>query len=120
MTGDLTTPIDILVSEVGPRDGLQNVEAIMPIAARKAWIDAEAAAGVREIEVGSFVPAKLLPQLEGTAEVVAHARTITGLTVAALVPNARGARAAIAPGAPKQIGRAHVRTPDTQAHPVGH
>src|SRR3546814_13357879 len=72
----------------------------MPIAARKAWIDAEAAAGVREIEVGSFVPAKLLPQLEGTAEVVAHARTITGLTVAALVPNARGARDAIAAGAP--------------------
>src|SRR3546814_8385733 len=101
MTGDLTTPIDILVSEVGPRDGLQNVEAIMPIAARKAWIDAEAAAGVREIEVGSFVPAKLLPQLEGTAEVVAHARTITGLTVAALVPNARGARDAIAAGAHK-------------------
>src|SRR3546814_1389666 len=101
MTGDLTTPIDILVSEVGPRDGLQNVEAIMPIAARKAWIDAEAAAGVREIEVGSFVPAKLLPQLEGTAEVVAHARTITGLTVAALVPNARSARDAIAAGAHK-------------------
>src|SRR3546814_11937586 len=97
----LTTPINILVSEVGPRDGLQNVEAIMPIAARKAWIDAEAAAGVREIEVGSFVPAKLLPQLEGTAEVVAHARTITGLTVAALVPNARGARDAIAAGAHK-------------------
>lgn len=101
MTGDLTTPIDILVSEVGPRDGLQNVEAIMPVAARKAWISAEAAAGVREIEVGSFVPAKLLPQLEGTAEVVAHALTIPGLTVAALVPNARGARDAIAAGAHK-------------------
>lgn len=101
MTGDLTVPIDILVSEVGPRDGLQNVEAIMPIAARKAWISAEAAAGVREIEVGSFVPAKLLPQLEGTAEVVAHALTISGLTVAALVPNARGARDAIAAGAHK-------------------
>jgi hydroxymethylglutaryl-CoA lyase len=98
---DLTRPIDILVSEVGPRDGLQNVTAIMPMAARKAWISAEAAAGVREIEVGSFVPAKLLPQLEGTAEVVAHARTIPGLTVAVLVPNARGARDAIAAGAHK-------------------
>lgn len=100
-TPDLTTPIDILVSEVGPRDGLQNVKAVMPIEARKAWISAEAAAGVREIEVGSFVPAKLLPQLEGTAEVVAHARTIPGLTVAVLVPNARGARDAIAAGAQK-------------------
>lgn len=98
---DLTSPIDILVSEVGPRDGLQNVKAVMPIEARKAWISAEAAAGVREIEVGSFVPAKLLPQLEGTAEVVAHARTIPGLTVAVLVPNARGACDAIAAGAHK-------------------
>jgi hypothetical protein len=45
----------------------------MPTAAKKAWISAEAAAGVREIEVGSFVPAKLLPQLADTAEMVAHA-----------------------------------------------
>lgn len=94
-------PIDILVSEVGPRDGLQSIAPIMPMAARKAWISAEAAAGVREIEVGSFVPARILPQLEGTAEVVAHARSIPGLTVAALVPNARGARDAIAAGAHK-------------------
>ena len=100
MTG-MTNGIDILLSEVGPRDGLQSIKAIMPTAAKKAWIDAEAAAGVREIEVGSFVPAKLLPQLADTAEIVAHARTITGLTVAVLVPNARGAEAAIAAGAHK-------------------
>ncbi len=94
-------PIDVLVSEVGPRDGLQSVKSIMPTAAKKAWIDAEAAAGVTEIEVGSFVPAKLLPQLADTAEIVAHARTIPGLTVAVLVPNAKGAEAAIAAGAHK-------------------
>ena len=93
--------IDILVSEVGPRDGLQSIKALMPTEAKKAWIDAEAAAGVREIEVGSFVPAKLLPQLADTAEIVAHARAIPGLTVAVLVPNARGAEAAIAAGAHK-------------------
>ena len=93
--------IDILVSEVGPRDGLQSIDAIMPLDAKKAWITAEAAAGVREIEVGSFVPAKLLPQLADTTEVVAHARNIPGLTVAVLVPNARGAAAAIAAGAHK-------------------
>jgi hydroxymethylglutaryl-CoA lyase len=93
--------VDILISEVGPRDGLQSISAIMPLDAKKAWIDAEAAAGVREIEVGSFVPAKLLPQLADTAEVVAHATTIPGLTVAVLVPNARGAEAAIAAGAHK-------------------
>jgi hydroxymethylglutaryl-CoA lyase len=92
---------EILVSEVGPRDGLQSIKSIMPLAAKKAWISAEAAAGVREIEVGSFVPAKLLPQLADTAEVVAHARTIPGLTVAVLVPNLRGAQAAVEAGAHK-------------------
>ena len=93
--------IDILVSEVGPRDGLQSIATIMSLEAKKAWIDAEAAAGVREIEVGSFVPAKLLPQLADTAELVAHARTIPGLTVAVLVPNAKGAEAATRAGAHK-------------------
>src|SRR5690606_21147366 len=92
---------EVLISEVGPRDGLQSISAVMPLDAKKAWIAAEAAAGVREIEVGSFVPAKLLPQLADTAEVVAFARTIPGLTVAVLVPNLRGAEAAIAAGAHK-------------------
>lgn len=91
----------ILISEVGPRDGLQSIKSIMPLAAKKAWIDAEAAAGVTEIEVGSFVPAKVLPQLADTAEVVAHARGIPGLTVAVLVPNLKGAEAAVAAGAHK-------------------
>jgi hydroxymethylglutaryl-CoA lyase len=93
--------IDILVSEVGPRDGLQSIRPTLPLAAKKAWIDAEAAAGVREIEVGSFVPAHILPQLADTGEVVAHARTIPGLTVAVLVPNLKGAEAAVRAGAHK-------------------
>jgi hydroxymethylglutaryl-CoA lyase len=93
--------IDILVSEVGPRDGLQSIDTVMPLAAKKAWITAEAAAGVREIEVGSFVPAKVLPQLADTAAAVAHARTLPGLTVAALVPNLKGAEAAVAAGVHK-------------------
>jgi hydroxymethylglutaryl-CoA lyase len=93
--------IDVLISEVGPRDGLQSIDTILPLALKKAWISAEAAAGVREIEVGSFVPASLLPQLADTAEVVKHAKTIPGLTVAVLVPNLRGAEAAIAAGADK-------------------
>jgi hydroxymethylglutaryl-CoA lyase len=95
------TGVDVLVSEVGPRDGLQSIQAIMPTAAKKAWISALAAAGVAEIEVGSFVPASVLPQLADIAEIVAHALTIAGLTVAVLVPNARGAAAAIAAGAHK-------------------
>jgi len=93
--------IDIEISEVGPRDGLQSIQPLMPTAAKKAWIDAEAAAGVPEIEVGSFVPARILPQLADTAELVAHARSIPGLTVAVLVPNLRGAQDAIAAGAHK-------------------
>ena len=97
MAGD----IDVLISEVGPRDGLQSISAILPLEAKKAWIAAEAAAGVREIEVGSFVPATLLPQLADTADVVAFARTIPGLTVAVLVPNLRGAEAAVKAGAHK-------------------
>jgi hydroxymethylglutaryl-CoA lyase len=93
--------IDVLVSEVGPRDGLQSIRSIMPLEAKKAWISAEAAAGVAEIEVGSFVSPKLLPQLADTAEVVAHALTLPGLTVAVLVPNFKGAQAAVAAGVHK-------------------
>ena len=92
---------DILISEVGPRDGLQSIKTVMPLAQKKAWISALAASGLREIEVGSFVPAHVLPQLADTAEVVAHALTIPDLTVAVLVPNLRGAEAALSAGAHK-------------------
>ncbi|NJS15738.1 MAG: hydroxymethylglutaryl-CoA lyase [Sphingopyxis sp.] len=88
----------VLISEVGPRDGLQSIDRVMPLAAKKAWIAAEAAAGVREIEVGSFVPSSLLPQLADTAEVVAFAKTIPNLNVVALVPNAKGAARAAEAG----------------------
>lgn len=91
----------VLISEVGPRDGLQSVKATMPTAKKLAWIDGLYAAGLREIEVGSFVPAKLLPQMADAAEVVRHAVTLPGLTVMALVPNQRGAEAALAAGAHK-------------------
>ena len=91
----------IEISEVGPRDGLQSIKTIMPLAAKKAWVSAEAACGVPEIEVGSFVPASLLPQLADTAELVAHALTIKGLAVAVLVPNLRGAQDAIKAGVHK-------------------
>jgi hydroxymethylglutaryl-CoA lyase len=91
----------ILISEVGLRDGLQSIRSIMPTTAKQAWIAAEAAAGVREMEVGSFVPATLLPQLADTGALVEFARQIPGLTVAALVPNLRGAEAAVAAGAHK-------------------
>lgn len=88
----------ITISEVGPRDGLQSIDRVMPLEAKKRWIAAEAAAGVPEIEVGSFVPAKLLPQMADTAELVAYAKTIDGLNVVTLVPNAKGAEFAAKAG----------------------
>ena len=92
---------DILISEVGPRDGLQNCKSIMPTAQKLRWIEAAAKAGLREVEVGSFVNPKLLPQVADTAEVVAGARQIDGLEIAVLVPNIRGAKAAVESGAHK-------------------
>jgi hydroxymethylglutaryl-CoA lyase len=92
---------DVLISEVGPRDGLQSVARTMPTAAKFAWIDALHAAGVREIEVASFVPAKLLPQMADATDVVRHAITLPGITAMALVPNLKGAEAAIAAGVHK-------------------
>ena len=92
---------DVLISEVGPRDGLQSVQATMPTADKFRWIDALVAAGLREIEVASFVPAKHLPQMADAAAVVRHACTHPGVTVMALVPNLRGAEAALQAGVHK-------------------
>jgi hydroxymethylglutaryl-CoA lyase len=100
-THSMTSGTDILVSEVGPRDGLQSIKSIMPLAAKKAWVTALADSGLREIEVGSFVSPKWVPQLADTADVVAHALTIPNLTVAVLVPNLHGATAAVKAGAHK-------------------
>ena len=92
---------EVLISEVGPRDGLQSVGRTMPTEAKKRWISALYQAGLREIEVASFVPATLLPQMADAAQVVMHALTLPGLTVMALVPNLRGAQAAIEAGVHK-------------------
>jgi len=89
---------DVWVREVGTRDGLQSIPTIFSTAAKLEWIRLEAAAGMPEIEVGSFVPAKLLPQMADSAAVVAGARRIEGLRVSALAPNLRGAADAMAAG----------------------
>jgi len=91
----------VLISEVGPRDGLQSVKATMPTEHKKAWIDALVTAGVQEIEVASFVPARLLPQMADAAEVVRHALTHADVCVMALVPNQKGAEAALRAGVHK-------------------
>ncbi len=92
---------EVLISEVGPRDGLQSLKATMATPHKLAWIDALHAAGLSEIEVCSFVSAKLLPQMADAADVVRHAISLPGWTVMALVPNLRGAQAAVTAGAHK-------------------
>ncbi|WP_369794853.1 hydroxymethylglutaryl-CoA lyase [Acidovorax sp. JHL-9] len=92
-----------VVREVGLRDGLQSIATVLPTARKLAWIDAAYAAGQREIEVGSFVPARLLPQLADTAEVLAHAKTLPGLLASVLVPNFKGAERALECGADLMI-----------------
>jgi len=89
------------ICEVGPRDGLQNAHHLMPTEAKKAWISALAAAGLREIEVGSFVPPKLIPAMADTGEIVAFARTLKDVKVVALAPNLKGFQRALEAGAHK-------------------
>ena len=94
-----TTSKPVTLREVGLRDGLQSIQRVLPTAHKLEWIRAAHAAGQREIEVGSFVPARLLPQLADTAELVALAKTLPGLVTSVLVPNLKGAERAIECGA---------------------
>ena len=92
-------PQRVTVREVGLRDGLQSIARTLPTAQKLQWIQGAYDAGIREIEVGSFVPPKLLPQLADTAELVAFAKTLPGLVVSVLVPNLKGAERAMDSGA---------------------
>jgi len=102
----------VIVTEVGMRDGLQSISRIMSTDDKKRWIDAAWEAGIRSMEVASFVPAKLLPQMADAQAVIAHALTLEGLVVTALVPNVKGAQRAIESGvhrivAPISVSAAH-------------
>ncbi|AOV00153.1 hydroxymethylglutaryl-CoA lyase [Delftia sp. WSY_9] len=99
MPEPIRAPQSAVIREVGLRDGLQSIQTVLSTERKKEWIRDAYAAGQREIEVGSFVPARLLPQLADTAELVAYARTLPGLFVSVLVPNLRGAESALASGA---------------------
>ncbi|MBT2774758.1 hydroxymethylglutaryl-CoA lyase [Halomonas sp. ISL-60] len=119
-----------VINEVGLRDGLQNIAFTLPTNKKIAWIHDAYLAGMREMEVGSFVPPKLLPQLADTAELVTYAKTLPGLFVSVLVPNLKGAERAIASGADLMIlpisashqhSLANVRkTPDEMIAEVAH
>jgi hydroxymethylglutaryl-CoA lyase len=92
-------PERVTIREVGLRDGLQSIARTLPTAQKLQWLEGAYNAGIREIEVGSFVPPKLLPQLADTAELVAFAKTLPGLCVSVLVPNLKGAERAMDSGA---------------------
>ncbi|CAA2103704.1 Hydroxymethylglutaryl-CoA lyase YngG [Variovorax paradoxus] len=122
-------PPRAVVREVGLRDGLQSIARVLPTARKLEWIRDAHAAGQREIEVGSFVPAHLLPQLADTAELLAFAKTLPGLFASVLVPNLKGAERAIAGEAdlmvvPLSASHAHSlanlrKTPDEVVAEVG-
>ncbi len=122
-------PRQVSIREVGLRDGLQSIIRVMPTHHKLAWIRQAHAAGQREIEVGSLVPARLLPQLADTAELVAFAKTLPGLVTSVLVPNLKGAERAIESGAdlmllPLSASHAHSlanlrKTPDEVVAEIG-
>ncbi|MDH3742450.1 MAG: hydroxymethylglutaryl-CoA lyase [Hyphomicrobiales bacterium] len=94
----MTSDIDVIIHEVGPRDGLQATNVIMPTKAKIEWIAALKDAGVPMIQAGSFVPPKLVPQLADSAEVVRAAKAMGGFKVSALIPNLKGAVNALEAG----------------------
>jgi hydroxymethylglutaryl-CoA lyase len=119
----------VTIREVGLRDGLQSIPLVVPTADKIAWLHGLHAAGLLEVEVGSFVPARLLPQLADTAEIVAAARALPGLVTSVLVPNLKGAQAALDCGAhslllPLSASHAHSlanlrKTPDEAVAELG-
>ncbi len=92
-------PNRVRIVEVGPRDGLQNEPAIVPLPVRIGLIDRLAAAGLCTIEAGAFVSPGRVPQMAGTAQVLAGIARRPGVTHAVLVPNLKGFEAALAAGA---------------------
>ncbi|AMO22372.1 hydroxymethylglutaryl-CoA lyase [Ramlibacter tataouinensis] len=122
-------PQRVVIREVGLRDGLQIIPTIVPTSVKLEWIRAAHVAGVRELEVGSFVPARLMPQLADTAEVLAYAKRLPGLVASVLVPNLKGAERAIAEEAdamlvPLSASHAHSlanlrKTPDDVVAEIG-
>ncbi|NIE78452.1 hydroxymethylglutaryl-CoA lyase [Pantoea sp. Tr-811] len=106
----------ITINEVGLRDGLQSLSTVMPTAAKQRWIDSAYAAGVRHMEVASFVPARLLPQMADARQVVAHALSYPDLVVTVLAPNLRGAQDALDAGAQRIVAPVSVSTAHSLAN----
>ena len=97
----MADPADIRVTEVGPRDGLQNESVVVPIADKIAFIDRLSRSGPAEIEVSSFVSPDWVPQLADAEAVFAGIMRAPGIVYSALVPNEQGLRRALVAGADK-------------------
>ena len=89
-------PERVTITEVGPRDGLQNEERILDLATKAEMIERLGATGLRRIEAASFVSPKAIPQMRDASELVSSMPRRPGITYIALVPNEIGARNAIA------------------------
>ena len=83
---------DIIVRDVGPRDGLQMVKTVLPTETKMAWIEADIAAGVPEIECCSYVPPHVIAQFGDAVEVSTRAAKLQGAVMSALTPNLKGAQ----------------------------
>ena len=84
------------IFEVGPRDGLQNEKREIPVGEKVALVDKLSAAGFARIECASFVSPKWVPQMAGSAAVLAGISRVPGVSYAALTPNMRGFEDALA------------------------
>jgi hypothetical protein len=91
----VSAPVHIRITEVGPRDGLQNESSVISVDAKVAFVDLLSDTGVTEIEVSSFVSKKWIPQLGDAAEVFARIKRKQGVVYSALVPNMQGLEAAL-------------------------
>jgi hydroxymethylglutaryl-CoA lyase len=92
-------PKEVKVVEVGPRDGLQNEQTIVPTEAKIKLIDKLSSTGLKYIEATSFVSPKWIPQMSDHNEVMAGIDRVPGVTYSALVPNIKGFEAAVKAGA---------------------
>lgn len=110
------------IVEVGPRDGYQGIGPFIPTDTKVRLLHGLAAAGLRRIEVGSFVSATALPQMRDTAEVLAACATLPGVSAQVLVPSERRGREAMAAGAQRlvfvlSVSEAHNRS-NVRRHPL--
>jgi hydroxymethylglutaryl-CoA lyase len=80
----------IVINEVGPRDGLQSQSGQLSLAQRRRFVEALLGAGLRHIEIGSFVSPKAVPQMAGTGELARALSRPAGAQFSALVPNMKG------------------------------